>query len=134
MRVVIDTNIVFSALLNKHSNFRRLISCQDNSFYSCRFLMVEIFKQKEKIIRTSAMKEDEILTGLYEILKNIEFYNENLISKCHWDQAYKLCKDVDLKDTPFVALTLEIDGLLWTGDQTLKKNLTKKGFEKFFAY
>lgn len=80
------------------------------------------------------MKEDEILTSLYEILKNIEFYNENLISKCHWEQAYKLCKDIDLKDIPFIALTLEIDGMLWTGDRRLTEGLRPKGFERFFVY
>ena len=27
-------------------------------------------------------------------------------------KAYTLCKDIDEKDTPYVALTLELDGLM----------------------
>jgi predicted nucleic acid-binding protein len=93
---------------------------------------VEIFKQKEKIVRFSSIKEEDILASLYQILRNIEFHNENLISISNWKKSYELCKNVDLKDMPFVALTLEIDGLFWTGDRQLKKELTNKGFEKFF--
>jgi hypothetical protein len=31
-----------------------------------------------------------------------------------------------------VALTLELDGLLWTGDKKLITGLRERGFDKFF--
>ena len=68
----------------------------------------------------------------HEILKRISFYNEELVSEDNWREAYELCKDVDLKDIPFVALSLEVDGLLWTGDELLKESLREKGFSNFF--
>jgi predicted nucleic acid-binding protein len=40
--------------------------------------------------------------------------------------------DIDEKDSVFVALTLELDGLLWTSDKKLKNGLIKKGFNSFF--
>ena len=43
-----------------------------------------------------------------------------------------MCHDVDQSDTPHVALTLELDGLLWTGDKALKEELKRKGFDRFF--
>jgi len=43
-----------------------------------------------------------------------------------------LCKDIDESDTPFVALTIELKALLWTGDKKLKEGLKKKGFISFF--
>ncbi|WP_322744651.1 PIN domain-containing protein [Cuspidothrix issatschenkoi] len=42
------------------------------------------------------------------------------------------CKDIDESDTPHVALTLQLEGLLWTGDKKLKEGLIIKGFDKFF--
>jgi predicted nucleic acid-binding protein len=39
---------------------------------------------------------------------------------------------VDEKDTPYVALTLQLDGRLWTHDGALKTALRAKGFDRFF--
>ena len=50
----------------------------------------------------------------------------------HIITAYHLCKDVDEKDTPFVALAIEMEAELWTRDQNLKEGLLKKGFNRFF--
>ncbi|MEI7935826.1 MAG: PIN domain-containing protein [Verrucomicrobiota bacterium] len=33
---------------------------------------------------------------------------------------------------PFIALTLHLDGRLWTGDDKLKAGLRAKGFDRFF--
>jgi predicted nucleic acid-binding protein len=41
-------------------------------------------------------------------------------------------KVVDIKDFPFVALTIELDALLWTGDNKLKNGLKAKGFNLFY--
>ena len=47
-------------------------------------------------------------------------------------EARRLCDGVDLKDTPFVALTLHLDAVLWTEDEELKAGLRAKGFGRFF--
>jgi predicted nucleic acid-binding protein len=47
-------------------------------------------------------------------------------------EARRLCTNVDLKDAPFVALTLHADGLLWTDDADLTSGLRAKGFNQFF--
>jgi predicted nucleic acid-binding protein len=39
---------------------------------------------------------------------------------------------VDEKDTPYIALTLHLDGRFWTDDTTLKTALRAKGFTAFF--
>lgn len=39
---------------------------------------------------------------------------------------------VDEKDTPYVALTLHLDGRLWTDDVELKRGLMAKNFDRFF--
>ena len=47
-------------------------------------------------------------------------------------KAFRFCKDVDENDTAFVALTLELNALLWTKDDELKSGLRRKGFDRFF--
>ncbi len=59
--VVIDTNIIFSMLLGKNKKFRdALFSQTDYTFYSPKFMIVELFKYKEKIMRFSSLSEDEV--------------------------------------------------------------------------
>lgn len=134
MKAIVDTNIVFSALLSSENIYRNeLLFNEDVQFYTCRFLIVEVFKNKEKMVKLSKFPEEELLEVFYDILKNFELYNEDLINKDKWKEAYELCKDIDLKDTPFVALCLEMDARMWTGDEVLKKGLIKKEFKKFFS-
>ena len=54
-----------------------------------------------------------------------------MISSERLKQAYNLCFDVDIKDVYFVALAIELNGVLWTGDTKLKEGLRKKGFDRF---
>ena len=104
-----------------------------NTLYAPRFMTIEIFKHKEKIAKCSELNDDEILDTLYEIVKNIELFNEKLIANESWQKAYDLCKDIDLKDISYIALSIELDALLWTGDNRIKEALVKKGFKNLFS-
>ena len=133
-RVVVDTNIVFSILLKNKSRERDFLFLSDNvEFLTCRFMFIELFKYKNKIVKYSHLTENEILSILYDISKIIEFYNEDLISDNSRAKAFELCKDIDEKDTPFVALSLELNAYLWTGDKKLINGLKSKGFDKFIS-
>ena len=48
-------------------------------------------------------------------------------------KAYEMCKDIDEADTPFVALALELDIPLWSGDKKLAKGLKDKKFDKILT-
>ncbi|RLD61014.1 MAG: DNA-binding protein, partial [Bacteroidetes bacterium] len=87
---------------------------------------------KEKIQKYSSFDEGEILELLYNLLKNIHLFDENTLTKESLKIAFDLCNDIDLKDIPFVAVTIELDGLLWTGDKKLKNGLKIKGFNSFY--
>jgi predicted nucleic acid-binding protein len=132
MKIIVDTNILFSALLSRDTKLKYPFFSEDLKFFSCNFLFVEIFKHKEKLIAISKLSEKEILTALEKLLHRINLIREELIPKAFFDKAYSLCKDIDEKDTPFVALTLFLDGYLWTGDRKLKEGLIRQGFSRFF--
>ena len=132
MKIVVDTNIVISCLLAAGHRFSEVLFSNSYEIYSCNFLMVELFKHRGKIIQYSESDEGEVLKHLHNILGNIHFVNDNFIDKTHRHRAFELCVDIDPKDAPFVAIALELDALLWTGDKRLKEGLKAKGFDRFF--
>ncbi len=132
-KIIVDTNILFSSLRSNNSKLRIVLEREDLRFYTPNFLMVEIFKHKERILQNSKASEDEVYEILYKMLHKVTFINEDTITLGNFIEAYKLCSDIDEKDTPFVALTLELEGELWTKDDTLKRGLIKKGFSSFFV-
>jgi len=132
MKVVIDANIIFSVLLSKNSRYRDLLFYEAYEFYSPNYVFLEIFKHKEKILQYTKETEEEVYGFIGKILKRIHFVNEDLISEENYLRAYTLCKEIDENDTPFIALALEINGCLFSGDEKLKKALKNKGFDRFF--
>lgn len=132
--VVVDTNIIISSLLRPKSPFVELLLTKKYPFYICELTVIELFKNKEKILKLSKLSDDEVTRLFHVLLKNLNLFKEELIEKRNWDRAYHLCRNIDESDTPFVALTLELDGLLFTGDEKLKSKLKMKGFDSFFEY
>ena len=130
MRVVVDSNIIFSALLVKNSKIRDILFNRKHRFYSPNYFFSEIFKHKEKILRYTHLDETEVYEYLNRILEKIQFIRGEVISKENRLTAFELCKEIDEKDSPFIALALEIDAYVWTGDKKLKKGLEAKGFSK----
>jgi predicted nucleic acid-binding protein len=51
MKIIVDTNIVFSALLNSNSHIGQLLLDSRNyfEFYSCKYLQKELFNHFHKI-------------------------------------------------------------------------------------
>lgn len=130
--VVVDTNIVFSALRLQYSAIRDTITDGRYRFYAPKFLIVEIFKHKEKLLKNNLQAEDDLYEYLNSLLQRITFVNEDTVSIGSYLEAYRLWKDVDEKDVPFVALAIELDCLLWTRDRPIIDGLVSKGFNAFF--
>jgi len=130
--LVVDTNIVFSTL-QKEGMTRKLFFLLGMEFYAPNFLMVEIIKYKEKIVSLSPMNESEFISVVSKVFNKINFVNETLISAENRRKAYEMCKYIDEEDTPFVALALELDIPLWSGDKKLAKGLKDKKFDKILT-
>ncbi len=130
MKLVIDTNILISAMMSPAGRvadvlFSRLTSSE---LFAPHFLIVELFDKKERILRYTKLPAADVSELYYQLLKRIIFINEELIDTHALQQGYELVRDVDLKDLPFVALSLHLDASLWTGDHTLANGLRAKGF------
>jgi predicted nucleic acid-binding protein len=127
MKVVVDTNIIFSILLKKESKELEIIQSSDLEIFIPKFLIIEIFKHKEKIVRISKLSETEILENLYMVLNYCRVFNEEDIPEKIKTKAYEYVKDVDDKDVVFVASALTLDAELWSGDKKLINGLKEKG-------
>lgn len=132
-KIVLDTKIIFSALVNKSSKIADFLLDPKGNLVMPNSALIELFKQKEKICAVSKHTEEEVLDTLYELVQNIEFYNEKTISSLVLQKAWGLVSDRDPKDMLFVASALEVRGLLWSEDNSLRTALTNKGFNSFFT-
>jgi len=130
MKGIIDTNVIFSALLKKESKIKKLIFDPSNKFYTCNFLFIELFKYKEKIEKISQLDFNDILRSMKILLSKIRFVHEDIIPPQIYQKARELCSDIDENDIPFVALSLFIDAPIITRDKKLRNGLNKKGFEE----
>lgn len=131
-KIVIDTNIAFSTLLNVDSRIGQILLTGHRyyDFYAPEYLKNEILEHKDKIKNIAKLSDDAFIE-LYElILHHISILNHTVIPKDLYQKAEVLCKDIDMDDTIFVAVTDFTRGKLWTGDLTLQNGLIKKGYKR----
>ena len=133
MKVVVDTNIVFSAILNTNSRIANLLiqSPSKINFYTTDQLLDEINKHSDKLIKLSGYSKEELQRLIFLLTKRISFISRLLISEESYQFAETLTSDIDEDDIEFVALTHQIGGKLWSGDKKLLAGLEKKGWRDF---
>lgn len=131
--VVVDTNILFAALVSRRSPLREILLMETGvRFCSPRFIFTELFKHKERIRAATDLSEEELLEAVTALFSRLSFEDEGAIPLGDWVHARRLCAGVDEKDTPFIALTIHLNARLWTEDDELKHGLRAKGFNHFF--
>ncbi len=101
-------------------------------FYAPNHIIGELFEKKEKIMKCSALSEPEIYELFHRLLGKIEFVAEDFVALEYRSKAFNLCQHVDEDDIPFIALSLQLNAMFWTGDKRLKEHLNKYGFTLFF--
>ncbi|MEI6694418.1 MAG: PIN domain-containing protein [Bacteroidota bacterium] len=130
MKVVIDTNIVFSAILNTQSRIGHLIlnGSKHFDYYTVAQLKQEITEHHKKIMKITGYSEIQFLEIYQLIVNKIKFVDDILISDKDIEKAFKLVSDIDEEDSLFVALSNHLHSNLWTGDKKLLNGLKKKGY------
>lgn len=131
MKIVIDSNIIFSSLMSGKTLYMDILS--QNEVYAPDFLFEEIEEYESTIIERTTLKEDFYDYAL-EIFQSLKIVPKIAIRPSTWQKAYELCKTIDEKDTPFLALSLELGLPLITRDKKLYKGLLSKGFSNVFLF
>ena len=130
MKIVIDSNIIFSAILNTKGKIGQIIinGSKYFDFYTVGLLRDEIVKHKNKIIKLTGFSNDQF-TDSYQLITNkLVFVDDILLSDHDLKKAVDLVTGVDSDDALFVALANHLMANLWTGDKQLMIGLKKKGY------
>ena len=131
MKIVVDTNIVFSAILNSRSKIGKiLINSKDHfQFYTCDFLRTELLKHRRKLLELTKLESEELEELEFIVTEKISFINEALLPAKIIVISENLLANIDLNDTPFLALSKHLKAKLWTGDKKLSLGLQRKKFK-----
>ena len=132
MKIVVDTNIIFSALLNSNGTIGDLLFNSDKQFefYSCRYMRQEIHTHWDRMKKISKLPEEQLQISYTQVLSKLKFINEEIIPLEIWLTSENLLKAIYVDDTDFVALTTFLPARLWTGDKLLYNGLKKLNFKK----
>ena len=124
MKFVIDTNILFSAMVKK-SITRKIILSDAFELYVPEYLFKEINKHKELILRKAKISDRDFIALLTLFQKHTkivkkEFYQDKI------PVAEEAMKEIDITDSPFLATALALNWPIWSNDGHFKQqNLVK---------
>jgi predicted nucleic acid-binding protein len=135
VKIVVDTNIVFSAILNTNSRIAQILIYQNPKFqfYSCDYLQAEILRHREKLLQLTRLTADELAELESFITHNITFINEHLLPQQLVDETQIQLQNIDPFDVPFVALAKHLNAKLWTGDKKLYNPLKEQNFQNIIS-
>ncbi|MDQ1350058.1 MAG: hypothetical protein QG657_359 [Acidobacteriota bacterium] len=131
-RYVIDANILFNAIISSKRLYLEIIKNYD--LYAPDFALKEIEKYEEFIFKKTKIGKRELNLFLIKLFQGITILPSILIEKESKQKALALCKDIDEKDIPYVALAIELNILLITNDKKLYKGLKKKNFSHVILF
>ena len=138
MKLVIDSNRVMAGLI-KDSFTRMIILHEDLDFIAPEHLLSEIEKYKDYLMKKAHQTETEFDSTLSSLIQRIDFIPKGDFDE-YMEQAEEIMKDIDLKDSPFLAVGLssDVEGI-WSEDKDfdeqikLKRYSTKDLYDKFIS-
>ena len=118
IRLVVDTNILISAPLKDDSITARLLRSNACSYYYPWDGLTEINYYKDYIIskRNKHIQASSFEHALQFVLGSISVVPSEMYSY-RMKEAFSIIKDRDPKDTPFLALALQLGSPLWSNDK-----------------
>lgn len=119
--LVVDVNVVISALMNRGDSLEVFIQNFEKERFTLiapYFLLIELSKYTEKIMRKTKFSSKELLEIAEFITNQIDLIHESEFSDMIND-AKEILKE-HYKDAPYLALALTRNCNLFSGDKVLK--------------
>jgi predicted nucleic acid-binding protein len=131
VKIVVDTNIVFSGILNLNTKIAQILIYNNPAFqfYTCNYLQTEILRHRNKLLKLTHLSNQNLNELTNYITHNITFINENLLPKTLIEETQIQLQNIDPFDVPFVALAKHLNAKLWTGDKKLYHPLKAQKFK-----
>lgn len=119
MKIVLDTNVVFSGLIAGGVT-RRIIIAGNPDLFVPEYFFSELEKYRERIKEKSGQNGSDL-----NLLINLLFEQINIVPKTEFNhllsRAEELIEDTDPDDVPFLALALHLDADIWSDDEDFQK-------------
>lgn len=127
-KYITDANVIFSCLISGKEVYLKLFS--EYKIYLPDFALLEVQLYQAEILKKTKLSVEQLKEYSLNLFDKITVVPNLLISTRNYMLAFELCKEVDEKDTSYVALTLELDATLLSKDEELIDGLRARGFQK----
>ena len=119
MNIVIDSNILFAALL-KDSKVRNIILNYEGYFIFPAYIFEELTEHMEELIKKSKLTETEFNKLLHIILRKVIIVPKEML-KPYKEKAIEIIGKIDIDDAVFFACALAYENsIIWSDDKKLK--------------
>jgi len=119
MNIIIDSNVLFSALI-KNSVTRKVLLEYEDFFLFPSYILIELRKHKKEVLNKSRMTEKDFDKLLQLILSRVLMVQTGDLLT-YRKKALEIVKDIDINDVLFVACALaHKNSVIWSDDKALK--------------
>jgi predicted nucleic acid-binding protein len=119
MRLLVDSNIIFAALI-RDSAVRHLFQHIDAELFMLSINLEEIQEHKSELLMKSRFSEGAFAVLLDTLASKCHILDDNVLLK-KMDDAERIMDPIDPDDTPFIAAALAIGASIWSDDAHFKK-------------
>jgi len=128
MKIILDINVIISALIKENSINRALLNIPFFEFYLPDYALKELKKYEQLILEKTNLNKDDLRALVKILLSRVKVIEETVFLP-YLGQAERIIGKIDRKDTPYIALALSIenDGI-WTLDKHFKQQSIIKIF------
>jgi predicted nucleic acid-binding protein len=129
---VIDANVLISTLISGKASYRPLLIY--HNFILPDFALMELDKYKNVLKAKTKMQEEEFLQWTYYVFSQLTILPQYVLGHESLEKSKQLLEKIDLKDSAYVALAMQLDLPLLTRDNPLFEGLRKQGFRKVMLF
>ena len=119
MRIILDANIIISALI-KDSMTRKILFNSGWLFYYPQEALVELRRYRQLIITKSNLSEKEYIKLFSKLFKMIILIPNKAILP-NFKEASSIMANIDPDDILFIACALNKSAIIWSDDKHFQK-------------